>query len=110
MAYVAKFKDVTLADGRKVTVRNLNGADEMLALQLVGKQLKQDEIVVGMLLVSNMQFVLSMVLLDDQQIATPKNYAEALTLLGSFEKADLDKVREAYQELNGGTGADFLEK
>jgi hypothetical protein len=103
-----QMKEVALSTGKTVVVRELTGADEMLAISLCSKFLKfdGDEATASMLQQLNVQVVLSILKVDDKVLSAPTSYAEVMQLLTTFKQKDFSKIKQAYTELN--TPDDFL--
>lgn len=110
MAFTPKFKDITLSDGRKVMVRTLSGADEMLSLEIVADQVNPKKPMRGMLLQNTVLIVLSVAMIDDAGIKPPSSYGEVAAFTAEFDLNDWNKIRQCYNDLNGGNEDDFLEE
>lgn len=104
------FKDVKLSDGRVVTVRELTGADEMLSIRLMGKEMSLDQKEVGAAVMTqqNVLVCLSVFKIDGEPCKTPNSLEAVMQTLTQYKLSDWNKIRGAFNDLNAGD--DFLDE
>ena len=94
-------KEVKLKN-KTVVLRELTGADEMLAIKLMGKELDTKQLEASQMTEMGILLVLSIFKIDDEFVKTPNTFEEALKTLTEFKYKEIGKLRQAWVELNGG--------
>ena len=100
-------KLVELGD-RTVVLRELTGADEMLAIRLLSKEFRKGEEEAAQMQQAGLLMALSVVRIDEENVGAPRTLEDAVGLLAKFKFRELAKLRKAFVELNG--GEDFLQE
>lgn len=90
-------EEITLSDGRKLTIQELNGLDEMIAAQVVGKEMNTGAGIVQYRAVLNAFSIASM---DGEKIKRPTKLVEVQTFLSQFKMKDTSRIGKAFSRLN----------
>lgn len=101
-------KEVQLKD-RTVTIRELTGADEILAVKLLAGQMDNKDKEANEIQNFNIMFGLSIWKVNGEPLNTPSDFEELMGRLARFKLKELGKLKAAFVELNTPEG-DFLEE
>lgn len=96
-------KDITLSDGRVVTIREATGLEDMLVEGIVGQDptLNDKQRVKLALLIGRVSALCSIKVIDGQEQIMPTTIGEAMRLASQFKKRDLDKIIMEYTKFIG---------
>lgn len=93
-------KEVTLKSGKKVTVRELSALEDTLAYRMVGPEFDKENHFAGGVTVRSIQIALSVVKVEDKDVAPMRKLEDIFEFMAKFSKKDWAKVTEAYMDLN----------
>ena len=96
------FQIVKLSDKREVKVTELTGLDEMIAMNVTGKEL--DNSSAGIMQYRYVLMCFSIVEIDGKKIERPKNLTEVRAFMAQFKIKDTTRISTAYYSLNTDAG------
>lgn len=94
---VFEARQVALRDGRKVLLRELDGADEIIAVRLTEAKSQAEALTVQSVLLA-----LSIHEIDGQPVNRPSCFADVCFTMRGFRLRDVERLRAAYKALNEG--------
>ena len=93
-------EDVVLNDGRKVTVSETTGLDEMIGAQIVGDDMNPVKPGASALMMRTVFIVLSIKEIDGNKVNRPTSLTQIEAFMAQFTSRQLQKIGAAYSRLN----------
>lgn len=97
---------VILKDGRKITVSELTGMDEMIAAKVVGAEMNTGA---GLLQYRAVLNAFAITEIDGEKVKRPTSLVDAQIFLSKFRTKDTARISKAYSRLNDDTEDDLGE-
>ena len=88
---------IALSDGRKVTIQETTGLDEMIAQKIIGKDMKNQGDLINLPAVL---LTTSIVEIDGEKFIRPRNIVEVQAFMSNLKSKDKSKLEKAYGRLN----------
>lgn len=93
-------KEVVLKSGKKLVIRELSALEDTLAYRMVGPEFDGNNHFAGGVTVRSIQIALSIVKVDDKDVAPLRKLEDIFEFMAKFSKKEWSKVTEAYMDLN----------
>lgn len=93
-------KEVLLASGKKVVVRELSALEDVLSFRMVGPDFDEKNQFGGGVTVRSVQIALSVASLDDVEVKPMRKLEDVFQFMAKFSKKDWQKITDAFSELN----------
>lgn len=93
-------KEVLLASGKKVVIRELSALEDVLSFRMVGPDFDEKNQFGGGVTVRSVQIALSVLSVNDVEVKPMRKLEDVFQFMAMFSKRDWQKITEVFSELN----------